>query len=87
MTYFTSWCMTKSINKYMHIDHTFMYFLCGFTCDYVFNEDNSMISGEKTVVLKDEFVSDLVISINYILNLKYAISFWVFQMILKYMHT
>lgn len=79
--------MNVSINKYMHIDHIFMYFLCGFTSAYVFNEDNSMISGEKTVVLKDEFVSDLVISINYILKLKYTISFWVFQMILKYIHT
>lgn len=71
----------------MHIDHTFMYFLYGFTCAYVFNEDNSMISREKTVVLKDEFVSDFFININYFLTLKYTISFWVFQMILKYIHT
>lgn len=64
-----------------------MYFPCGFTCAYVFNENNSMISGEKTVVLKGEFVSDLVINIYYFLKLKYTISFWVFQMILKYIHT
>lgn len=46
-----------------------------------------MISGEMIVVLKDEFITDFVISINYFLKLKYTISFWVFQMILKYIHT